>query len=247
VLTARQAILLGLTLLLSIQALPITPTLAQSRGRVLILSSLERYVPMGQSDSVKKYLESAGYGVTFLADASVTLDVLTKQLSGYDIVIWRTNAYDWNHVMYWYVGELDNRATREHYSSDFDAGWADNTNGILGVSVDFFMHHFSPGSLGNIKLAILVSTDSAFVGSPFLKGGVKSTIDYYQPISLSFDTTDYVVTMIVRYLSNGNTVKDSVWEVVSAFLYARHSDPLDEAYVPPVWWMGDGTVTITGQ
>jgi hypothetical protein len=236
--------MLGLIILLGIQALPIAPTHAQSRGRALIMSSLEQYIPMGRHSSIQKYLESAGYSVTFLADSFVTLSVLTNQLDEYDIVVWRTNAYEWNHVTYWYVGVMDNQVIRETYSTDFQKGWVDYSDGILGVSMDFFLHHYDSWSLANIKLAILISSNSAFLGNAFLGAGVKAIVDYTEPISLSFSIIDYVSTMVVRYLSSGISVQDSVLNVLTVFLTARHEDPLDPYYMPPLMWMGNGALTI---
>jgi len=45
-------------------------------------------------------------------------------------------------------------------------------------------------------------------------------------------------------LASGVTVKDSVWNTISRFLNQRMEDPLDSSYLPPIWWMGDSTLTI---
>jgi len=211
---------------------------------VLILSSLEKYVPTGYSAQIQNYLTKAGYKVTLIKDTDVTLELLTTQLNNYDIVIWRTNIYDWAHVMYWYVGEISNRATLQAYATDFAAKRVDNTNGILGVSLDFFTYHFGPGSLSNIQLAVLISSTSSFLGQVLLRAGVKAVIDYYGSFSLTFDMIDYVTQLIIRFLSMGSTVKDSVWEVIKRFLNQKLANPLDSSYVPQIWWMGDSTLKI---
>lgn len=227
-------------------ALPLSATVPVSAQghKALILSSLERYVPTGYSDQIQSFLTAAGYQVTFVKDTSVTVTLLLTQLNNYDLVIWRTNVYGWNHVTYWYVGELANQATSQAYASDFTAGWIDDTNGILGVSLDFFNNHFGPGSLGNVKLAILVSSMSNGMANIWLQAGVQAVVDYYGTFSLTFGLIDYVTSLVVRYLSEGNSVKDSVWKTVLRFLTLTPSDPLDQSYLPPVWWVGSGALTI---
>lgn len=230
-----------------IVSLPLTSPVhvsAQGQGKALIISSLEKYVPMGYALQVEKLLASAGYQVTFLKDTAVTLNFLTTQLNNYDLILWRTNVYSWAHITYWYVGEISNTATLQAHASDVAAGLVDNTNGILGVSEGFFRSHFPAGSLSNVKLAILVSSSSFSIAFPLLTAGVKSVIDYYGSFSLTFDMIDYVTRLVVRYLASGTTVKDAVWNTVSRFLSERLGDPLDTSYLPPIWWMGDSTLTI---
>ena len=236
------AILVLLVLLPFSGAMPVS---AQSQGKALILSSLEKYVPMGYADKVQSYLMSAGYQVTFVQDTAVTLNLLTTQLNNYDVIIWRTNVYIWAHTTYWYVGELTNQATLQAYAADLKARRIDNTNGILGVSVDFFYTHFKAGSLGNVKLAVLVSSMSATIAQIVIRAGVKSVVYYWGSFSLSFNLIDYVTTLVLKYLANGNTVKESVQNTVSRFLTLRLEDPLDSTYLPPIWYMGNSATTIT--
>lgn len=230
-----------------IVSLPLTGLVnvsAQNQGKALIISSLEKYVPMGYTSQIQRYLTGAGYQVTLVQDTGVTLNFLTTQLNNYDLIIWRTNVYSWAHVTYWYVGETSNTATLQAYSSDFANRLVDNTNGILGVSEGFFRSHFPAGSLSHVKLAILVSSSSFSIAFVLVKAGVRSVIDYYGSFSLTFDMIDYVTKLVVNYLSGGTTVKDSVWNTISRFLNQRMEDPLDSSYLPPIWYMGDGTLAI---
>ena len=231
-------------LIVSLPILGLTPVSAQAQGKALIISSLEKYVPMGYATQVESYLISAGYQVTFVKDTDVTINFLTTQLNKYDLIIWRTNVYSWDHTTYWYVGETSKTATLQAYAADFAAGLIDNTNGILGVSEGFFRRHFTSGSLSNVKLAILISSSSFSIAMVLLNAGVKSIIDYYGSFSLTFDMIDYVTRLVVKYLASGVTVKDSVWNTISRFLNQRMEDPLDSSYLPPIWWMGDSTLKI---
>lgn len=212
--------------------------------KALILSSIEKVSPMGYAYAITRYLASVGYDVTFLNDTAVTLDVLTMRLDDYEIVIWRTDVYERSHTTYWYVGESagDNRSAA--YATDYQAGWVDRTYGILGVSLAFFRNHFQSGSLEKVKLAVLVSSTSSSIAKMLIQAGVRAAVDFYGSISLPFNIIDYVTRLVVEYLANGATVKDAVSNTVGHFLTMRNENPLDSGYVPPVWYMGDGTVTV---
>ncbi len=202
-------------------------------------------MPWTYLDSIKSYLTQAGYNVTYLHDTQVTLNVLTTQLNDYDIVLWRTNAYNWHHVDYWYVGELTNQATLSAYASDVQQGWLDNTNAILGISIDFVAEHFPTGSLNHVKFMMVVSSISVDVALIFLKAGVKSIVDYYGAFSLTLYTIDYTDAQIMRRLASfGQNVHDAVWDTVSAFSNARLRDPIDSVVIPPVWYLGDGLLKL---
>jgi hypothetical protein len=234
----------ALVVLVAIPLAAVTPVRTEYAGQALILSSLEQYVPWGYLNTVEGYLESAGYNVTVLTDNSITVSFLTTQLNNYDVIVWRTNAYNWMHVNYWYVGELSNKATLAAFASDYQAGWLDNTNGILGISIDFVSHHFGRGSMSNVKLMMMISSMSVFIGQFMIQAGVKSFIDFYDSFSLQFDIIDYVTAQILRFLASGKNVNDSVWNTISELMNIIPADPNDQISVPPVWYLGDGTLTI---
>jgi hypothetical protein len=239
------ASLLFVVLLVSIASL--TPLHAQGQRKALILSSVEKYVPTYYLSDIVYDLKYLGYNVTLLRDSQVTLNVLTTQLNNYDIIFWRTAAYNWAHINYWYVGQMADQATLQQYASDFSQGWADNTNGLLGVSIDFFFHHFPAGSLSNVKLAVLTASLSTFVANVFVAAGVKATIDYYGSFSLTFGTIDQVTLQIVAYLARGKDVYDSVMKTLSPYITGYITPAPLEALtsMPPVWYLGDPTLTIT--
>jgi len=217
---------------------------AQTQGKALILSSLERFVPSSYMNQIQGYLTQAGYQVTILKDTAVTISFLTTQLNNYDVVIWRTNIYSWNHITYWYVGELSNTATLQAYAADVKNRLLDNTNGILGVSEEFFRSHFPPGSLTNVKLFMLVSSSSFSIALALIRAGAHSVIDYYSTFSLTFDMIDYTSWLIVRYLSSGVSVHDAVQATIDRFSQARIRDPMDTRYIPSIWFMGDSSLAI---
>jgi hypothetical protein len=218
----------------------------QSHGKALILSSLEKYVPMARAADLQRLLTEAGYQVTFLQDEEITIKLLTTKLNGYDLVIWRTNAYDWGHITYWYVGELTNKATMQAYSRDVAARYLDDANAILGVNINFLMEHFPAGSLNHVKLAVLTASISANIATVFIAAGVKGTVDYYQSFSLKFGTMDGVTTHVLASLTNGATLHDAVWKIVEPYMYGQYdsTNPLDDNQLPPVWYMGNSQLTI---
>jgi hypothetical protein len=235
-------ILLSLTGIGAVHAF--APALPSPR-RAVILSSLEQVAPMGSySSRLESELERAGYQVSFLADRAVTLDFLTTQLNNYDVVIWRTNLYSFNHVDYWYVGEVASSATQQKYATDFAQGWINGNNGILGVNVGFFQKHFSARSLANVKLMVLISSYSVWIASFLVNAGARAVIMCTDRITLSFGLIDDLTVGLFSYLAGGDAVLDSVFNIV-AFSDVTPRDPLDSAYVPPFWFSGDGMLTIT--
>lgn len=220
------------------------PASAKYHPKALILSSLERYSPMGHLDAVTNDLTSAGYNVTFVSDTAVTINLLTTQLNDYDVVIWRTDVYERARITYWYLGELVDQETSQAYASGVAAGWLDNSHGILGVSIDFFRYHFTSGSLANVKVAILMSSMSLSIANVFIQAGVKATVDYYASFSAASNLSDYVTQLLIECLAAGNTVKDSVTNTVNRFASLVVSGSLDPNYLPPVSYLGDGTLTI---
>src|SRR5208337_66291 len=163
--------------------LPHPPT----QGKAVILSSLNSIMPMGYYETyIAAQLTNAGYSVTFLKDKGVTVNFLVNQLNNYNIVIWRTNTYSWNHATYYYVGETVNGATEQKYSSDFSQGSLNANAGIFGVTASFLTNHFKPGTLNHVKLMILISSDSNIFGPTMIKAGASSVIFCIGLVTLSF-------------------------------------------------------------
>ncbi len=231
-------------------AVSFTPPLSSlppgSLGKAVILSSLDEMYPMGQYDAeITYYLTQAGYQVTTLTNTQVTIDFLLTQLNDYNIIIWRTNTYNWKHVEYWYVGEVANSATELKYASDFANGWINANAGILGVSLGFFKYHFTAQLLSNVRLIMLIASGSLFLSNFMLNAGVGAVIFSLGPISLSFGLIDDLTTELVAYLLMGENVSTAVFKVVSPYVQISNpEDPLDSSYSPPFWYQGNGALTI---
>jgi hypothetical protein len=199
---------------------------------------------MGYLGNIESFLSNSGYQVTFLANGNVTVNFLATQLNNYEVIIWRTNAYVWPHTTYWYVGEESNKATLQAYSADVANGKLDDTNGILGVSQDFFQQHFNSASLSNVKLAFIIGTMSSTIAGSWINAGAKAVVDCTDGVSLAFSNVDYIVGLMMNYLSHGYSVSDTMNKVIVPFLNMVLTDPLDSNYIPPMWFTGDGTVTL---
>ena len=231
--------------LVSLALVAIAPVQAQPQRKAVILSSLDALAPMGYyATSLKNDLAHAGYQVSLLSNSAVTLDFITTQLNNYDVIVWRTNTYSFKHTTYWYVGQTVNLAAEQKYADDFDQGRVNGNAGILGISNQFLSEHLQTGSLANVKLVVLVSSNSVLIASYFIKAGVKTVISCNGSITLSFGQIDDLTDALFYYLGRGNTVFTSVYNTVAPFTRLELADPLDSAYSPPFWFTGDGTITI---
>jgi hypothetical protein len=222
------------------------PLLTQSPKTAVILSSLESVYPMGRyATDITDYLTHSGYQVTMLTNTQVTVDFLLTQLNNYSIIIWRTNTYTWQHMEYWYVGESANSGVEKQYASDFAQGWINANAGIVGVSLGFFSEHFTSNMVSNVKLMILISTDSHSFADFFLNAGANTVIYATGPIDLSDGQIDDLTNRVVASLSVGQNVYDAVYSAVSPYIQNTNpEDPLDSSYPPPFWYHGNGTLTI---
>jgi hypothetical protein len=231
-------------------AVSFTPPLSSlppgSQGKAVVLSSLDALYPMGQYDAdITYYLNEAGFQVTTLTNRQISIDFLLTQLNNYSVIIWRTNTYYWKHIEYWYVGEVANSATELKYASDFANGWINANAGILGVSLGFFKYHFTAQMLSNVRLMMLMASDSLFLSGFMLNAGVDAVIFSLGQISLSFGLIDDLTTELVAYLLMGENVSTAVYNVVSPYVQnSNPEDPSDSSYSPPFWYQGDGALTL---
>jgi hypothetical protein len=242
----RIFLIATILILISLPFSTTIPATAQKQRKAVILSSLDNLVPMGiYRTFITRQLEGTGYSVTFLANNEVTIDFLLNQLNDYDLVLWRTNVYNINHVQYWFVGEVYTPAIEQKYASDIAARWIDVNSGIVGVSIGFFSNHFASASLENVRLAVLISSNSNEMAPMLIRAGVGAVIFCDGYITLMFGTIDSYTGLLMSKLVSGQTVLDAVYNIVSPFALDEPKDPLDSNYVPPFWFVGDSTLTIT--
>ena len=228
----------------------IRPPRAPTLGKAVILSSLNKDFPLGYYE---KYmilrLSQAGYSTTVLTDNNVTVDFLVNQLNNYDIVIWRTDIYTWSHVEYFYVGEMVNGATEQKYAADFSQGWINANAGILGVTPNFLSEHLGNNSLSNVKLMIIEGSNSVDIAPTFITAGATSVIYCNGLINLDYGLMDDLTSNLLDYLCSGENVYSAVFNSVNylnnqAGLQSQLRSNIDDAYIPPFWFLGSSSLTI---
>jgi hypothetical protein len=219
-------------------SMPISP---KAQPKVLILSSVESQYPMQYMVDVTTNLKQAGYNVTFVKGTAITVSLITTQLNNYDIVIWRTDMYLHGNTTYWYVGEQANQTTLEAYAGAISSRTIDASNGMLAVSANFLSSNYGPKSLSNVKLAILISSNSITIAQIFIMAGVKTTIDFYQILNAPLNLFDWVTKSLVSYMTTGSTVRDAIAKTIFNYEYVSS---LDDSYLPPISFLGDGNLQI---
>ncbi len=222
-------------------------TPAPSAKNAVIISSLDDFSPMRKVDvdNFNKSLTQAGYNVSYVKDGNVTVDFLVNHLNDYQVIIWRTDAYEQRHVLYWYIGERVSRGLDQTYATDLTSGGLDNSRGIFGGGVEFFSTQFGPNSLSNVKLMIIESSMSSLIASYFIAAGVKAVIDFTGNVDLSFNWIDYLTTIIVRFLGEGYSADDAVDNTITPLITMILRDPLDSMQIPQVTVAGAGGLVIT--
>jgi hypothetical protein len=240
-------IILVLIVPVGVDALYTAPSSSEaSEGQALLISSLNATVPMGYYEKdVVFYLKRDGYNFTYLADGAVTVDFLLHDLHNYNVVIWRTNTFNWVHTTYWYIGERNNDGIEQEYPAEFAGGYLNDHTGIVGASQDFFFEHFQPNSLTGIKVLIFESSDGNSIAPFFLTAGVTSVIFCNGLVSLQFGLIDDLTVQIISYLTQGQDVYNAVYNTVSPYnQYQQPEDNLDTTYPPPYWFIGNATLTL---
>ena len=222
-------------------------TVRAAPGNAVILSSLDNVMPFSYYGLLtEKYLQSMGYSVTMLKDQQVTLDLITSGLNNYNVIIWRTDDYTYAHRMFWYAGEHANQATLAKYAADVASNLIDLHAGVLGISLGFFQKYLTSQSLRNVKLMILLSSDSNAIAPIFISAGAAAVIYCMNEISLQFGIVDDLATQVVAYLAQGDSVLNALWTTISPYLQNQTpEDPLDSTYSPPFWYVGNGNLILT--
>ena len=245
-----KKLIIPLILLLAI-SIPIgvnglAPRVADPK-QALIISPLDATIPFGSRGAVlNNMLKNAGYNVTSLADGEVNVDFLLNNLNNYSVIIWRTNTYAQEHVVYWYIGEHVNNDLQQKYAAEFASGLLNAHAGILGMSPEFIPHYYKPGSLSHVRLVIFLSSYGASIAPELLKAGVTSVIFNNGVITLQSGLIDDLTMSIVGNLLVGKqNVEQAVYSTLSPVNQGQQpSDPYDSTYAPPFWYSGDGSLTI---
>ena len=206
--------------------------------QALILSSIQKQYPMEYVSKITAELKQVGYNVTFLSGSAITLSFVATQLNRYDILIWRTDTYYYGNNTYWYLGQQSNETT---YAGSMGLRTIDVANGMVAVTAEFFNQTYGPNTLSHVKLAILMSSDSITIAQTLIAAGVKATNDLYKELTAPPNLYDWVTQSLVAYLTTGTLVKDAVYKTIYNYEYVSS---LDDSYLPPVSYLGDGNLTL---
>lgn len=240
------ALLILLTLSMPTGVNALTLPQAPIQTQALFLSSLNATHPMGYyATLIMSSLKRTGYNATYLTDGAVTINFLLTKMKNYSVIIWRTDSFTWNRATYWYVGEKANIGVKQKYASDFAAGRITINSGMVGVSTDFLKNHLGPNTLPGLKLLIFVSSNGNTIAPVFLAAGVMSVVFCIGDITLQFGLLDDLTSELVSYLTRGEDVHNAVYDTVSPFNQGgQMNNPLDSAYAPIFWYIGNGSVAI---
>ena len=239
----RAMILLVVCVLSAVLPVSITTSAsAIAQPQALIISSIEKWSPMAHVDDMQNSLMNAGYQVTFMHDNNVTVSFLLGDLGNFDLVVWRTDSYTTiDYRTFWYIGEVNNATSVQTHAADRAAGFLDDSNGIIGVSSDFFRVHLGKTFPNRLKLMILESSMAETLASTFVSLGVRTVIETYGTIT-SFSSADAQVAQVISFLTHGLDVQTSIAELIAPYLGAWDSQNVE---FPQIWYAGDPTLTLS--
>lgn len=210
---------------------------ASSKQAVLLLP-LEVWRPTWNLEGYVSALERAGYQVDILFNGNVSISFLRTGLAKYDIIVLRTDSFERQGMNYYCSGEPVTRQSRATFAAEISARELD-VRVCVGFSLLFLRHNYPAGSL-RPGLVLVVAGGSAELASAFLAAGSSAFIGYYDMYSLGWGSLDAVTSRVLKYLSQGSSVKDAVLELYR-YLGRGHGH---SATMPSVYWSGNGDFKI---
>ena len=214
------------------------PFFTQSSKQAVFLSPLERWMPTWNRQEYVSLLERAGYQVDVLMNENVTISFLKVGLAKYDLIILRTDSFQGEGFNYYCSGEPVTPQTRATYSAEISADEV-SVGVCVGFSMVFLKHSYPPGSLRGLVYAI--SAGTAELAPAFIKAGASAFMGYYEEMGgLGWGRMDALATTVLRYLSQGSSVKGAVIELYT-YLAIGHGGT---STMPAIYWYGNGDYTI---
>lgn len=236
-------VLVGL-LTLSTILVTYQPPTASAAKRAVILSPLSWLYPIGYLGRLTSYLNSAGFTVDLIENQLVTVELFKHHLSDYNVIIWRTEAYEWNHKVFWYLGEFASPTSNDVYKDDIAAGRMDFHGFAAGIKWDFIAYYYGSSGLAG-RLVYILASRSLDIGFGFLQAGAKDVIGYFGSISLQWGFGDFVTRLLFSYLSQGLTVDAAVNKTIDFFTKMKLESQIDIVVIPPLYYTGDGSATLS--
>ncbi len=215
------------------------PSFSGASGRqAVLLLPLEDWRPTWNFEGYVSALERAGYQVDVLYNGNVSISFLKTELAKYDVIILRTDSFERQGMNYYCSGEPVNWHSRSTFAAEISAREV-SVGVCVGFSLLFLQHNYPAGSL-RPGLVVVVAGGSAELASAFVTAGSSAFIGYYDIYSLGWGRLDAITTRILKYLSQGLTVKDAVLELYR-YLNKGHGHT---ATMPSVYWIGNADFKI---
>jgi hypothetical protein len=199
---------------------------------------MERWMPTWDLEGYVFHLERAGYHVDVLLEENVSISFLKTGLANYDIIILRTDSFDDEGVSYYCSGEPDTIKTRSAFAAEISLGEL-QVGECVGFSEAFLKHNY-PASRLRPGLVFAIGGLTADLSSLFLEGGSSAFVGYNDLVGLQWGRLDALSITVLRYLSEGYTLKDALKQLDS-YIHLGHGKT---ATWPSLNWSGNGDFKI---
>jgi len=214
------------------------PLFSQANKQAVILLPLEEWMSTWNRNTYVSLLERAGYSVDVLTDGNVSISFLRTGLARYDIIILRTDSFQYEGMDYFCSGEPFTYGARHTYSAEISSQEV-SVGACVGFSTLFLRDNYPANSLRH-GLVFVIGSDSGVLASSFLASGAAAFIGYFETFSLSWGRMDVFSEKLLSYLASGSSVSDSVLQL-TIYVHLGHGGT---ANWPSVYWTGDGTYKI---
>jgi hypothetical protein len=214
------------------------PLFSETGKQAVFLSPMERGMPTWDLEGYVFQLERAGYRVDVLFDENVSISFLKTGLANYDIIILRTDSFDDEGVSYYCSGEPVTTKTRTTFAAEISSGEL-QVGACVGFTVAFLKHNYPANSL-RPGLVFAIGGLTAGLSSLFLEGGCSAFVGYNEILGSQWGRLDALSIGLLRYLSQGYTLKDALNELDS-YIHWGHGN---SATWPSLYWRGDGDFKI---
>ena len=210
------------------------PLFTESSKRAVFLSPLEGWMPTWNLDTYVTLLERAGYSVDVLLNENVTIAFLETQLVDYDIIILRTQSFEWRGTSYFCSGEPATIQTRNEPTVLSEV----RVDVCTGFTAAFLQRNYPADSLRH-GLVYVLGSSTAELAPVFLGAGSSVFIGYEDEFTLGWGRMDAFSQALFRYLCDYN-VRDAVARLYG-YLNTGHGR---DGKWPMIFWKGDGTFKI---
>jgi hypothetical protein len=212
--------------------------------RAVILSPLDWIQPMPYVNDIVQFLTSNGFQVDVLRNEEVSVDFFRTELSNYRVIILRTDAYVWAHVVYWYLGELSTAENIAEHANDIGDRLLNFESFSAGFSDSFIREYYAPNRLPGSFVFVAASV-SLVLSAVFREAGAQSFTGYWKPIDFAWGFYDYLTRLVMFFMAEQQmSVHEAVRAVVDIFMQRAYKVPEEAVLIPSLADIGNGAVTL---